>query len=634
MATLTRVVDIFGLRGTKENQDLISVDSIHSPDGSKNGFLDDKERVAKIPGYTKLTASSIASYAVRGLFSWHYETAGALTRKLIAVLNDTAYSINTSDGSATSLGTGLGADDVPKFARMSDTMFIASGGSAAIKTWDGSTWASAGGTQPSAPSLAAGSAGDLNGQYRMKVVYIQSDDSEGIGSPASDPVLLENEQLAVSSIPTGPGGTKARKLYLTGGDNPGIYYFAHMLDGNSATSVTLDIAESDYVVNEELIRHGDAPPTGLRVLSQARGRMFYANKDGARNSIYPSDLGLPESVNLLEKLQVAQQDGDEIMHMEPEFQAISQDQRIITQVIFKKWGIWNLSGTQPRSEEPDPWILQKAKSPAGTVAGSTVQKVEFNGDNVLVFLAPDKTVRAYDGNSSVDISADVWNTLSSMNLEYAHLSWAVNSPSLRMVFFFFPIDSSAVPNQCIGWDYRRNVWWIYPDFTTLLSGTVHHTTDMDEFVFSGQATAGTGGLVYQMFTGNNFDGAAYEWRWRTKPLLPQRDISRQRKDHGMSFHWDWLEPVFESLAASTVTIKAWAGYEDPDTENPFMDTTMSLEDTSATHKKEVVFVENATGGYLVDEEVRFQFSESSAAYRPKMLGFHVGVKPKPTKRLS
>ena len=124
MATLTRVVDIFGLRGTKENQDLISVDSIHSPDGSKNGFLDDKERVAKIPGYTKLTASSIASYAVRGLFSWHYETAGALTRKLIAVLNDTAYSINTSDGSATSLGTGLGADDVPKFARMSDTMFI------------------------------------------------------------------------------------------------------------------------------------------------------------------------------------------------------------------------------------------------------------------------------------------------------------------------------------------------------------------------------------------------------------------------------------------------------------------------------------------------------------------------------
>ena len=239
----------------------------------------------------------------------------------------------------------------------------------------------------------------------------------------------------------------------------------------------------------------------------------------------------------------------------------------------------------------------------------------------------------YDGSSSVDISGDVWNTLSSMNLEYAHLSWAVDNPALRMAFFFFPIDSSTVPNQCIGWDYRRNVWWVYPDFTTLLCGALHHETDLDEYVFAGQATAGTGGLIYQMFTGTNFDGSTYDWRWRTKPLLPQQEISRQQKDHGMTFHFDWIEPVFESLAASTVTIKAWAGYEDPDTENPFMSTSMSLEDASATHKKEVVFVENDTGGYLVDEEARFEFSESSAAYRPKMLGFHLGVKPKSTKRV-
>ena len=634
MAVTTRIVDIFGLKGTKENQDIVSVPSVHSPAGSKNGFLDDLERVSKLPGYTKLTASSIASYAVRGLFSWHYETGGALTRVLIAVLNDTAYSISTSDGSATSLGTGLGTDDVPKFARMNDKMFVASGGSAAIKTWDGSTWASAGGTQPSAPSLAAGSAGDLNGQYRVKVVYIQSDDSEGIGSAASDPVLLENEQLAVSSIPAGPGGTKARKLYLTAGDNAGIYYFAHMLDGNSATSVTLDIAESDFVANEELVRHGDAPPTGLRIVSRARGRMFYANKDSDRSAIYPSDLGLPESVNLLEKLEVAKQDGDEIVHMEPEFQAVGQDQRIVTQVIFKKWGIWNLYGTQPRSEEPDPWVLQKTKSPAGAVAGSTVTKVEFGGDNGLIFLAPDKTIRLYDGNASVDISGDVQNTLSSMNLEYAHLSWAVKSPSLKMVFFFFPIDSSVTPNQCVGWDYRRNVWWVYPDFTTLQSGTLHYTTSMDEFVFAGQATAGTGGLVYQMFTGNDFDGSAYDWQWRTKPLLPMQELSRGVRDSGNTFHFDWIEPVFESLTASTITVKAWPGHEDPDTENPFMSTAMSLEDPSATHKKEVIFVENSTGGYLVDEEARFQFSESSGAYRPKLLGFHLGVKPKIQKRLS
>jgi len=634
MAVNTRIVDIFGLKGSKENQDLISVSAIHSPDGSKNGFLDDLERVTKIPGYTKLTSSSIASYAVRGLFSWHYETGGTLTRVLIAVLNDTAYSINTTDGSATSLGTGIDTDEVPRFARMSDKLFIVSGGSAAVKTWDGSTWASAGGTQPSAPSLAAGSAGDLNGQFRIRVAYIKSDDSEDIASAASDPVLLENEELAVSSVPTGPGGTKARKLYLTAGDNPGIYYFVHMLDGNSATSVTLDVTESDYISNEELIRHGDAPPTGLRVISQARGRMFYANKDSDRSSIYPSDLGLPESVNLLEKLEVAKQDGDEIMHMEGEFQAVGQDQRVITQVIIKRWGIWNLYGTQPRADEPDPWILQKTKSPVGTVAGNTVLKVEFNGDNALVFLAPDKTVRMFDGQSSVDISGDVWNTLSSMNLEYAHLSWAVDNPTLRMAFFYFPIDSSTVPNQCIGWDYRRNVWWIYPDFTTLLSGTLHHETDLDEYVFAGQATGATGGLIYQLFTGTNFDGATYDWQWRTKPLLPTQGITRNPADSGNTFHFDWIEPIFESLAASTVTIKVWPGYEDPDTENPFMDTSMSLEDTSATHKKEIIFVEDSTGGYLVDEEARFQFSETSASYRPKLLGFHLGVKPKSRKRVS
>ena len=634
MSVRTRIVDIFGLKGTKENQDIVSVPSIHSPAGSKNGHLDDLERVSKIPGYTKLTSSSIASYAVRGLFSWHYETGGALTRTLIAVLNDTAYSINTSTGAATSLGTGLSTDDVPRFARMTDKLFVASGGSAAIKTWDGSTWASAGGTQPSAPSLAAGSAGNLNGQYRIRVAYIKSDDSEDIASAASDPVLLEKEQLAITSIPTGPGGTKARKLYLTAGDNPGIYYFVHMLDGNSATSVTLNIGESDYVSNEELIRHGDAPPTGLRVVSQARGRMFYANKNSDRSAIYPSDLGLPESVNLLEKLEVAKQDGDEIVHMEPEFQSVGQDQRIITQVVFKQWGIWNLLGTQPRAAEPDPWILQKTKSPVGAVAGSTVVKVQTGGDNGLVFLAPDKTVRIYDGNSSMDISGDIQNTLSSMNLEYAHLSWAVDNPSLKMVFFFFPIDSATTPNQCIGWDYRHNVWWVYPDFTTLLCGTLHHATNMDEFVFSGQATGATGGLIYQMFTGDDFDGSTYAWQWRTKPLMPMQEFTRGVKDSGNTFHFDWIEPVFESLTASTITIKAWPGYEDPDTQNPFMDTSMSLEDTSATHKKEVIFVEDGSGGYLVDEEARFQFSETSAAYRPKLLGFHLGVKPKTQKRLS
>ena len=207
-----------------------------------------------------------------------------------------------------------------------------------------------------------------------------------------------------------------------------------------------------------------------------------------------------------------------------------------------------------------------------------------------------------------------------------------------MVFFFFPVDSSTVPNQCVGWDYRRNVWWVYPDFTTLLSGTLHHATNLDEFVFAGQATAGTGGLVYQMFTGNNFDGGTYDWQWRTKPLIPSQEITQSRAgrkyESGQTYHFDWLEPVFESLSASTVTIKAWPGYQDPDTENPFMDTTVALEDTTATHKKEVVFVENSTGGYLVDEEARFQFSESSGSYRPKLVGFHMGVKPKSTKRVS
>ena len=112
-------------------------------------------------------------------------------------------------------------------------------------------------------------------------------------------------------------------------------------------------------------------------------------------------------------------------------------------------------------------------------------------------------------------------------------------------------------------------------------------------------------------------------RWRSKPLLG---------DEGFTKLFEYLEVICKEEAGVTLTIKVWEGFKDPDTETPFLETTMDLEDFTLTDVKKILEIENSSGAMIVDEEITVEFSTNSNVAQFRLVGFRFGYKIKPRKR--
>jgi|TARA_Y100000310_G_C20689367_1_gene821195 hypothetical protein len=609
-------------QGVKQDESAQVLSEIHSSGGSKNVYFPRAGLVKKLEGYTKLTSSAFAAFAIRHLASFRYESGGSITALLLAVANDTLYTINESTGAETSLGTGLDTTEIPHSASIGDKFYLVSGGSANMKQYDGSTYANVGGTQPTVPTLAAGSAGNPSGNYFFRYSYILADDTIGIASPLSAAIQVKDKAITVT-VTNGPAGTQGKIIWASTGDNPNFLYFAGSIDDNSTTTFSYDLTDTNLIKNEDLDRHGDAPPTGLRHVAAGAGRLWGANKDAARSALYYSGINEHASWWDLNVIRFNPQDGDEITCIVPEFMRVGETQRLTTMVVFKRWGIYNLFGVQPLANDSDPFKVEKSKSETGTVSSNTVVQIPYKGDNVLAFLSPEKDIRIYDGYTSDPVSDPIREVLDDINTQYASRSWGVHVPSKRMVFWQFAKDSNTEPNYGIGWDYRRDVWMLYPDWTTFLHAVLHHDANENELIYCGQATGATGALIYQNLTGSDFDGAAYSGIWRSKAL---------RVANGMTTEMQVLETILEQ-ASVTLTLKIWKGLEDPDSATEFMTTSLSGTESNQLQRKILTEIEETTGGhYLVDEEITVEYSDSAKANQWTVASFSVGHKRLPASK--
>lgn len=89
-----------------------------------------------------------------------------------------------------------------------------------------------------APSGAVGAAGTLTGTFYYKVTFVDVSDGETKGGPASTSVVATSDQIDLTSIPLGPTGTVARRIYRAVTDSAGPYYRVTEIADNSTTTYT------------------------------------------------------------------------------------------------------------------------------------------------------------------------------------------------------------------------------------------------------------------------------------------------------------------------------------------------------------------------------------------------------------
>lgn len=158
-----------------------------------------------------------------------------------------------------------------------------------LKRYDGTTVSNIGGhTAPaSAPTLAVGTAGVLNGTYTYAVTYTYSSLFE---SPpcAFGSVSPANQKVTVTFTDT-PGATVThRNIYRLGGINPTFNLVATL--PVATASYSDDIHDFDISRKELVTYNNDTAPSGLDMLVEIQGTFFGALGD----KVYFSKEGQPE----------------------------------------------------------------------------------------------------------------------------------------------------------------------------------------------------------------------------------------------------------------------------------------------------------------------------------------------------
>lgn len=95
---------------------------------------------------------------------------------------------------------------------------------------------------PSAPAVALGAAGSLNGLYEYVVTYTTVS-GETLPSPVSASISPVNQQVALSAIPLGGPGTLARRIYRDK-NGAGTYRRVTEIANNTATTYTDNVADA------------------------------------------------------------------------------------------------------------------------------------------------------------------------------------------------------------------------------------------------------------------------------------------------------------------------------------------------------------------------------------------------------
>lgn len=565
--------------GEQEGIHSVILPDIFSSGGSKNLYIDKYGRAKKISGYAQANSTAYLTHTggdatlVSGLFPYHATGGGTTVRQLIGVfddhVNEMDLAVSTNDGTTFTYQTALGSapvGQVPGFAQFGDDLYLTTG-KVAVKRYDGTSWATAGYTQsPKPTSSLTGSAGNLIGTYQYKLLSMIGNVRQ-IGSPASTALSAENASVSLTWSADSNTSVTGYELYRTTGTGA-VYYFLTYIDGRTTAAASDNTDDLTILESRVMEEHGDPPPQ-CYFCTPHKQRMWWANTDSNPTRAYWSDPSLPESVLTDNFLDFSDSDtvGDKIIGM-----AGNQEGRLI---VFTEKAVWAVSGTGEIIGNIVDWTKIRTDAQIGSVQGRTAVrvpggakypdqngKIQLTSSVTLAYLTPYNDIRIFDGNNDIIISHPKATTLQGINYAARNKCFAILDGERGEVSWVFPSGSATEGSTAVVWNYTWGVW--YARDWGFASAAVCDNTSTSSFIMVGSPSTATGGHVYQLWSGNSFNGAAIVAHWMTKTLYGVKLVNYNGQPAvSETKTWRWVDFLFQTEQTAMLTVE-WMPGGSPD----------------------------------------------------------------------
>lgn len=580
--------------GGQEGIHSVILPDIFSSGGSKNLYLDKFGRAKKISGYAKQNSSPVTTNTggnatrVRGLFQYKQQSGGSTTRRLLGVFDDgTAhwdlkYSTDTGVNWTHLYDGGSGSNGhIPSFSQFGDTVYIANG-SVAPRQLTATSISAAGATQSPTPTAAASaSAGVLLGTYSYKLLSLVSGIRQA-GSAASTAVSVQSKQMSLTWTADANVSVTGYELYRTSGTGS-VFYFVAYIDGRGTVAYTDNTDDLTVLQNRVLEEHGDPPPSGAYFCVSHKQRMWWLRTDTYPTRGWFSDPALPASVltayNYID-FSDSETVGDVLTGGMGNFEG--------QLIVFSERAIWAVSGTGQVIGNILDWTRIRTNAQTGSVSWRTAVRIpagsKYTDQNgkmqvtsvvTIAYLTPLNDIRIFDGDNDVIISNPMRTTLSAANYAARAKSHALHDATRAEVVFLFASGSNTEPSTAIVWNYKFGVW--YNREWAFASAVDADDSTHASVLLAGEPSTSVGGYVYQLWSGNSFNGSAFTTQWMTKTLYGVNEKGQPSLSHEK--RWRWADFLFETEQSVSLLVE-WLSGNTPDTASAAGSTTIT---PSASH---------------------------------------------------
>lgn len=390
------------------------------------------------------------------------------------VQHGTNVSLVVPDGTTTQLvlptGVTLSDDVPPRFAIWKREVVMVNSPSEPIALdKEGDTRVLSLTPPATAPTVASGSAGNLTGDYQVKVSFYIKDEfgtllAESALSPVSNTATLSADVLNVTNIPLSSQDISGRRLYRTTAG--GSVFFPWIdVDGNVVTAAQGDLPDAALQLATAPTNLGASPD--LSLIAEWRGRLWGADKDN------------------IDSLRRSAADTSYAWDPDFEFEVppIGRDRRGITALIRRrdelgvaKWDSFHMV----TGNDDDSFTLVQVAEAIGCVSNESVQVIEDEG----FFLGAPYGVYKWTDGGIINISDEKvkgwFSTDTYFNRAQFEFATSNFDPVYKIYSLHLAAAGSTVNDRWIYYDIAANQWYgphKTGEFTPTASGLLTTSED-------------------------------------------------------------------------------------------------------------------------------------------------------------
>lgn len=264
-----------------------------------------KAVLGKREGFATINRTPVTSSpAIIGQHEYRKRSGSGFTNTHLLVSNGGRLDSLATDGTLTTISASAftAGDLFPDFATAKDLEFIVNGTDK--KKYDGNALTAFGITRPSAPTIAAGAAGDPSGDYEVALTYFNEDTGHESSRSDADTITVASESIDVTLPTVGLDsqithirvhirkiGLQSNFFRVTSGTN-------YDSDGGGwevgETTVNIDLTDADLnnlIIVSPSTSENDPPPAGVDKIAWYGNRLFVADQQ----NVYWSGDNKPES---------------------------------------------------------------------------------------------------------------------------------------------------------------------------------------------------------------------------------------------------------------------------------------------------------------------------------------------------